>query len=80
MQTINDPLKKAKALTDKAKINAAAAAKDFKSVPGFSDYELNSKGVLRSKKTGNIQQIPTGKKKYLIYNDKKQRKSIGRAF
>lgn len=68
---------KGKALASKASKNAKAAVNDYLTVPGFKDYEFNSECVLRSKKTGNIQQIPAGKKKYLIFNSKNQRKSIG---
>lgn len=51
---------------------------DFRPVPGFTDYGVNSSFTqLVSKKTGKAQQIPAGKKKYLIFNDKCDRKSIG---
>jgi hypothetical protein len=46
-------------------------------IPGFSDYAVNAAGQVVSRKTGKVQQIPNGKKKYLIFNDKGERKSIG---
>jgi hypothetical protein len=52
---------------------------NFRSVPGFSKYEISADGnCLRSRETGKVQQVPNGKKKYLIFNDKGERRSIGK--
>ena len=77
MKTTQAIIEKGKALLNTATKNAAHAVNDYITVPGFKDYEINSKNVLRSKKTGNIQQIPAGKKKYLIFASNGTRKSIG---
>lgn len=54
-----------------------AAAGQLQVVPGFKDYVVNANFTeLISKKTGKVQQIPAGKKKYLIFNDKGERRSI----
>lgn len=75
-----DALNKAKAIEETVNKYAEtlkANAATFRSVPGFSAYEISAKGVLRSRKTGKVQQIPTGKSKYYITNDKGERRSIG---
>lgn len=47
-------------------------------IPGYGDYVVNLDVTqVISKKTGKVQQIPAGKKKYLIFNDKGERRSIG---
>lgn len=52
---------------------------NFRSVPGFSEYEISADGnCLRSRKTGKQQVVPTGKRKYFIFNDKGERRSIGK--
>lgn len=59
--------------------NIKATNANFRTVPGFPDYEWNSElAQLRSRKTGKVQQIPVGKKKYLIFNAKGERRSIGK--
>jgi hypothetical protein len=54
-----------------------ASINDYKDIPGFTQYEVNSAGVVRRKITKAVQQIPSGKKKYLLFNDKGERRSIG---
>lgn len=65
------------AVIDKYADQLAAKQHPFRRIPGFSDYEVNAQGVVKSIKTGKVQQIPAGKKKYLIFNDKGERRSIG---
>lgn len=65
------------AKASKTTTDTKALKGDYKEVPGFKDYEYNSAKVLRSKKSGKVQMIPTGKKKYLIYDSNGKRKPIG---
>jgi hypothetical protein len=73
MTKLDEVIAKAKATTTSLK----AAKEDYKTLPGYKDYEVNSALIVRSKKTGKVQQIPKGKKKYLLFNDKGGRSSIG---
>lgn len=65
------------AKASKTTTDTKALKGDYKVVPGFKDYEYNSSKVLRSLKSGKVQMIPTGKKKYLIYDSNGKRKPIG---
>lgn len=79
MSKLNEVLDRAKSSLNKTKTAAnAVTAKNGtdKVIPGFSDYAINAAGEVVSRKTGKQQQIPKGKKKFLIYNDKGERKSI----
>lgn len=72
-------LEKAKGSVSKTKQNVTgldAKNGDYHIIPGFSDYALSKKDQVFSRKTDKIQQIPKGKKKYLIFNDKGERRSI----
>lgn len=74
--TTQEVINKGLALLKSTKQKADYAVNDYITVPGFKDYEQNSKDVLRSKKTGKVQQIPAGKKKYLIFNTAGNRKPV----
>lgn len=66
----------AKKHNEKTSVTKSVLTKDFTKVPGFTKYGVTKDGKLISIATGNVQQIPTGKKKYLIYADNGQRKPI----
>lgn len=77
---VNSTLAKAKAqaeIVDKYAAELAKKVKQYRKIPGFSDYAVSADGAVISTKTGKVQQIPSGKKKYLIFNDKGERRSIG---
>lgn len=73
MQRAKNSLKKSAT----AKAGAAVQNKNYRVIPGFKDYGLLPGGELISLKTNKVQQIPNGKKKYLIFNSKGERRSIG---
>lgn len=66
----------AKKQNEKTSVTKSLLTKDYTKVPGFTKYGVTKDGKLISISTGNIQQIPTGKKKYLIYADDGKRKPI----
>lgn len=64
--------------SSKASVSKAAALKnDFKTIPGFPKYEINSGGVIRNIKTGNIQSVQTKSQKYQLFNAKGNRINAG---
>lgn len=70
-------LKKARKKADQASAGASKAAKgaaelvnDYKKIPGYSKYEINSKNVLRNVKTGRVLNPKQANKKYQLISDK----------
>lgn len=70
-------LKKARAASAKATNGATKAAiiaaelvNDYKKIPGYSKYEINSKNVLRNVKTGRVLNQKLNNKKYQLISDK----------
>lgn len=57
-------------------VDVKATKNDYRPIPGFTKYEVNSAGVVRRILTGAIQQLPTGKTKYLLFNDKNERRQF----
>ena len=60
----------AKATANKAAKGAATLVNDYKKIPGYSKYEINSKNVLRNVKTERVLNPKQANKKYQLISDK----------
>lgn len=54
----------------------SAITDDYRVIPGFTNYEINSKNVVRNRKTKMAQAMKKGTNKFQLFNDSKERKLI----
>jgi hypothetical protein len=76
--SVDAALSKARGATaslHKAKANVDAQKSDYRAIPGFSKYEVNSRGIVRSVKTKQMQSKKSNKK-YQLFNDKGERPTL----